>query len=85
MLLHHVVSDLKNDICWMVYMVETFLLLPTSVKIYESRDNICQVIEVSVSPVTHKPLNCNDKTALVDSLIESMNLINNLTEGSSVF
>ena len=55
----------------MVYMVETFLLLPTSVQIYESRDNICQVIEVSVSPVTHKPLNCNDKTALVDSLFET--------------
>ena len=52
----------------MVYMVKTFLLLSTSVKIYESRENICQVIEVSVSPVTHKPLNCNDKAALVDSL-----------------
>ena len=64
----------------MVYMVEKFLLLSTSVKIYESKDNIDQVIEVSVSPVTHKQLNCNDKTALVDSLFETMNLINNLTK-----
>ena len=69
----------------MVCMVETFLLLSTSVKLYESKDNICQAIEVSVSLVTHKPLNCNDKTALVDSLFEIMNLINNIIEGSSVF